>query len=507
MLDYQLIPLKHHFLRLIIVKPIEKYMFDKRNKILFIILPATFILLGVLMFGLLRQTQDLPPEDMVRVNDLEEIMARGVLRASTNYNSTNYFIYRGEPMGFHLELLRMFSIHLGVELEVMISNDLEENFSCLLEKDGCDLIAMDLTVTKARRDLVNFTEPHSQTRQVLVQRQAGHPATKDEGHSSPSFIHHQVDLAGKTVYIQRNTVYASRLQNLMDEIGDTIYVVEMPETTEQLIEMVSRGEIDFTVSDEHLAKINNNYYSNLDITMPLSFEQHLSWAVKHGSDSLLNAINEWLVGFKATREYALLHNKYYNNPRGVYWAKSSLHSQGGGGVSVYDQYFRQYASLIGWDWRLLASLAFQESRFDHEAVSWAGAFGVMQLMPGTAEDFNIEPESSVADHIRAGVSYLRWLDSILAKHIEDEDERIKFVLAAYNVGIGHVLDARRLAEKYGKEPNVWKDNVDYFILNKSKPKYYRDPVVRFGYARGTEPYRYVYEILERYSHYRNALAI
>lgn len=476
-----------------------------KNKILVLLFVSAIALTGIFLFSMVRQVQDIPFEEVLVTNDLQDILERGVLRASTNYNSTNYFIYRGEPMGFHLEMLRLFATHLGVELEVFISNDLKENFSCLLEQEGCDLIAMDLTVTSDRRKLVSFTLPHSTTRQVLVQRQPqGHLPEGDHIKNIP-YVRMQVDLAGKTVHVQKNTVYISRLQSLMNEIGDTIYIVEMQETTEQLMEMVSRGEIDFTISDEHLARLNSNYYANLDTGLPVSFGQHLSWAVQHGSQDLLQAINEWMTEFTQSREYAMLYRKYYENPRVVFRAKSTMHSLGGGRVSAYDQYFRQYAGLIGWDWRLLASLAFQESRFDHDAVSWAGAFGVMQLMPETAESLNIDPESTVADHIRAGVNYLRWLDGVLNKHIRDEEERIKFVLAAYNVGIGHVLDARRLAEKYGKDPNVWKDNVDYYILNKSKPKYYRDPVVRFGYARGSEPYRYVHEILERFAHYRNAL--
>lgn len=100
---------------------------------------------------------------------------------------------------------------------------------------------------------------------------------------------------------------------------------------------------------------------------------------------------------------------------------------------------------------------------------------------------------------------MKWLDERMALRVEDNDERLKFVLAAYNVGIGHVLDAMKLAEKNGKDPRVWTDNVDYYILNKSNPKYYNDPVVEFGYCRGEEPYQYVKEILERYEHYKNVM--
>jgi membrane-bound lytic murein transglycosylase F len=480
-------------------------MFDKQRKLLLFVVFCTVLLAGVFVFSLIQEVHELPLEEEAPTSDLADILERGVLRATTNYNSTNYFIYRGEPMGFHLELLRQFASSIGVGLEIFVSNDLDENFDCLLYDKGCDLIALDLAVTKSRRQKLQFTEPHSKTRQVLVQRKSNE-ITEGELNNGRYFIASQYELAGKTVFVHKNSAYVSRLQNLMEEIGDTIYIVEMLEDNEQLIEMVSRGEIDYTVSDEHIARLNSSYYSNIDVQIPLSFEQHLAWAVRPGSDNLLDAINEWLVEFKQTQQYTSLYNKYYRNPRGVFLAKSIMHSQGGGRVSAYDHYFKRYAEMIGWDWRLLASLAYQESRFDPEAVSWAGAFGVMQLMPGTAEAYNVDPESPVAENIRAGANYLRWLDRLLSEQIIDEQERLKFVLAAYNVGIGHVLDARRLAEKYGKDPNVWKDNVDYYVLNKSKPEYYKDPVVKFGYARGAEPFNYVNEILERFSHYLNALA-
>ncbi len=474
------------------------------------LLKSIFIFLTVIFFfGLSylywpREAGTVHKEEKYTI-DLPEIKERGVLRATTNFNSTNYFIYRGQPMGFHLELLSLFANHIGVELEVFVSNDLEENFSCLLKNSECDIIALDLTVTKSRSKLFSFTEPHSQTRQVLVQRL---PDTWYSMHSAEiegHLIRNQLNLAGKTIHVQKNSAFVTRLEHLMEEIGDTIYIVEVDKDIEMLIEQVVNGEIDYTISDEHLAQVNENYYANIDVKTPISFHQNLAWAVRHGSGELLEAINRWIANFRDTRQYVNLYNKYFKNPRSAYIATSPLSTIRGGNVSVYDDYFRKYAERKGWDWRLIASIAYQESRFDHSAVSWAGAFGVMQLMPGTAAQYNVYQNSPVVDNIVAGINYLNWLDNRLKKHIEDEEERLKFILASYNVGIGHVLDARRLAEKHGKDPNVWKDNVDYFVLNKSKSEYYLDPVVQYGYARGSEPYHYVIEILERYEHYKNVL--
>jgi len=474
-------------------------------KLLLVVAIPVLIFTGLIIINKTVNVDQAAVQEVENPNDLPAILKRGVIKATTDYNSTNYFVYRGQPMGFHLELLRLFAEHIGVELEIFVSNNLDENFSCLMADGECDIIAMDLAVTLSKRNLFAFTEPHSQTRQILVQRRPENWYHLRSAEIEDLLIRSQLDLAGKTIHVQRNSLHLVRLRNLMEEIGDTIFIVEVDQETEMLIERVANGEIEFTVSDEHVAMVNQTYYPNLDIQTPLSFMQNLSWAVRNDTPLLKAAIDEWMANFTGTRQYATLYARYFQNPRSSLMTKSPFHSLGGGKISVFDDYFKKYSEIVGWDWRLIASLAFQESRFNNDAVSWAGAYGIMQLMPATGDMFNVTPESAPIENIVAGIRYLDWIDRRLKEFIEDDKERIKFILAAYNVGVGHVLDARRLAEKYGKNPNIWKDNVDYYVLNKSKPKYYMDPVVRHGFARGSEPYNYVTEILERYEHYKNTV--
>jgi membrane-bound lytic murein transglycosylase MltF len=146
-----------------------------------------------------------------------------------------------------------------------------------------------------------------------------------------------------------------------------------------------------------------------------------------------------------------------------------------------------------------------ESGYKPQARSRVGAVGLMQLMPQTAETFGVKEITSPQDNIQGGLKFLIWLDKRFKEVIEDPDERLKFVLASYNVGPGHVEDAMRLAEKNNKNPHKWDDNVDYYLLNKSKPSFYNDPVVKYGYCRGEEPFHYVNDILERYTHYKNVI--
>lgn len=438
--------------------------------------------------------------------DLTEIKKRGYLIAVTDYNSTNYFIYRGQPIGFQYDLLKELEKHLGVKLTIIVNNDIGSNFRCL--NDGsCDLIALNLTITKERKQFVDFTKPHSQTRQVLVQRKPENWYKLTKRERDLSVIRNQLRLAEKDIiiYVQKKSSYVARLKNLSDEIGDTIRMIEVDEETEQLIAKVASGKIEYTVCDENVARVNQTYYPNIDIQTSISFPQYLAWAVRKGSAELLYEINNWLTEFKKTKKYRILYNKYFKNPKSASIVQSDYYALNSGKISMYDEAIKKYAAEIGWDWRLVASIIYQESRFKPTARSWAGAYGLMQIMPSTAKRFGISESSPPEMNIKAGTQFIQWLDRRLEKEVRDDEERIKFVLASYNIGLGHILDAMALAKKYGRNPRKWEDNVEYYLEKKSERKFFTDPVVKYGYCRGSMPVLYTKEILERYDHYKNII--
>lgn len=170
-------------------------------------------------------------------------------------------------------------------------------------------------------------------------------------------------------------------------------------------------------------------------------------------------------------------------------------------MSPYDEAIKREAKNLGWDWRLLASVIYQESNFRPNAESWAGAVGLMQLMPATAIEFGAMDRTNPHQSLRAGARYLKYLDRLWSKYVRDPSERIKFVLASYNAGLSHILDSRNLAIKYNKDPNKWED-VESFLRQKSNPKYYRDPVAVAGYCKCEEPINYVHDILARWEEYK-----
>lgn len=171
-------------------------------------------------------------------------------------------------------------------------------------------------------------------------------------------------------------------------------------------------------------------------------------------------------------------------------------------ISPYDRLFKQYAAETAWDWQLLASIAYQESKFHVHPKSHAGARGLMGIMPRTARSLGFSPDSLVNPEIsiQAGVRCLHAFEEYFPDM--EAEEKIKFTLAAYNAGNGHITDARKLASKYGKNPDLWND-VAEFIRLKSKPEYYNDPVCKHGYLRGIETSKYVKEVTERYKSYKS----
>ncbi len=406
-------------------------------------------------------------------------------------------------MGFQYELLQEFADYLDLELEILTENDLHVSFE-MINKGDADLMALNLSINNQRKEFIRFSAPIGQTRQVLVQRRPDNWLQMTMDDLDSELVRNQLDLAGKTVYVQSGSSYAQRLKNLQDEIGDSINIVEVPMEVEELITLVANKEIDYTVCDENVGKVNRTYHTNLDVNTPVSFPQNYAWAVrKSGSDELVTSLNTWINTYKKSHNYALLYSKYFKNSRSRKIVQSDSYTLLTGQISNYDNYFMQYSDSIGWDWRLLASLVAQESRFDPVVTSWAGAYGLMQLMPATGAHYGIDVRSSPENNIIAGIKYITWLQELFEEKVVDEEERLKFILASYNVGPGHVLDARRLARKYGKDPEIWDDNVAYFLLRKSEPEFYHDPVVQHGFCRGEEPFNYVTQIIERYDHYLN----
>jgi len=440
--------------------------------------------------------------------DLPAIKEDGYLTAIVENSSTGYFLYKGQPMGYEYELLHLYADQMGLELRVKLTQSIDQAFEMLNSGEG-DLIAYSLTITKDRKKQIAFTDNHYTTRQVLVQRKPDNWRKMTVDRISKSLVRNQVDLIGKEIHVRKSSSYVDRLKNLSQEIGGDIIVIEEEDSaeTEELIKRVSMGEFKYTVADETVALVNSSYYPNIDVKTAISFPQQIAWAVRKNAPKLEKSLNSWLADIKKKPTFNVIYNKYFKDNRASKMrAKSDFSSIGGEKISEFDDLIKKGADSLGWDWRLLASQIYQESRFNPRAESWAGAKGLMQLVPETAKRFGTKNLFKPEESIKAGVNYLNYLDKLWAKTIEDPEERKKFVLASYNVGLGHVTDARDLAKKYDKDPTEWDDSVEYYLLMKSKPEFFRDEVVQSGYCRGAEPVNYVRQILKRYEEYKQLVS-
>jgi membrane-bound lytic murein transglycosylase F len=455
-----------------------------------------------------------PPRLEPIARDLDAIRGDKTLRVLFTFNSTGYFIYRGETMGYEYELLSRFATSEGLKLVPVEVRDTSVLFDRLNRGDG-DVVAAQL-IAPSNESEVLASDGLYATSPVVVQRgapapAAGHmPATatalerEERETTAPVTVRARLverpeELGGQSVHLSRRSPYRQTLMELNDELTNDIHVVEVDDSVDRLIQRLAEGEIGYTVAAENVAKLKSTEYSNLILKPALGPPKQVVWAMRRNAPRLHDAINAWLR--QQRKLVAVLYRKYFLDRRGFAQRAASRYlTTETGQLSPYDDWFREYARIPGWDWRLVASQAYQESRFNPNARSWAGAVGLMQIMPRTARELRVnarDPRQSIEGACR----YLWKLDDRWRNVIPREDERRRFILAAYNVGLGHVEDARRLAEKFGDDPGSWKD-VAYWLIRKSQRSVYNDPVVRYGFARGTEPVDYVERIFDRFEHYQ-----
>lgn len=432
------------------------------------------------------------------VVDLPEIIEKGKLTVLVENSSTTYFIYRGKKMGFEYEVLRLFAEDLGVELDIKIVNNLDSLIPMLNGGEG-DMIACNYTITRERNKVIDFSIPFLESHQVLVQRKPINWKKRKEKDWKKDVITNPLQLARKEVHVWKNSSYYQRLIHLQDEIGDTIFIQAEEGTVggEEMIEMVSEGIIDYTITEDNVGKVNARFYDNLDVDLGLSVDQKMAFGLRKSSHLLKARLNQWLSEFKKSPKYKYIYHKYFEVQTGTQNAFSDFSSLNGRSISKFDDYFKDAEKETGIDWRLLSAVCYQESKFNPGLISFGGAYGIMQFMPSTGPYYGVYPDSPVNVQILGGAKKIK-ADLDKWSQIPDSIQRLKFALASYNSGRCHIEDAQKLAKKYKLDPNVWDDNVGIMLLNLSKQKYYQDEAVRCGFTRGTNTYRYVENVIERY---------
>lgn len=421
-------------------------------------------------------------------DDLDAIKKRKTLRVITRNNAASYYLLRGQLLGFEYDMIKAFAKQHKLRLEVITAPSHEAQIPMLLEGRG-DIIASFMTITEKRKKQgVTFSRAHHKSSHVIV------------SHIDDKTLNKPEDLNGRNIVVRKSSAYWDTLKSLQQS-GIKLNLQEAPEDmeTEEIIAMVASGEYDLTLADDHLLDIELTWRNDIQGALTLKNDFENAWVMRNTNPQLTKSVNSFIKKQYKSLFYNVTYNKYFKTPHLIKKHRQQrIDLQPDGTLSPYDTLVKKYAQIYGFDWRLLVSQMYQESRFNPNAKSWVGAQGLMQVMPRTAKELGITNLNDPESGIKAGIKYLQWVRNRFEPELDVKD-RMWFTLAAYNAGQGHVKDARRLAKQQGLNPDRWFNNVEKAILLLSKRKYASK--ARHGYVRGREPVNYVREIRQRYRAY------
>ncbi|MFZ5563950.1 MAG: membrane-bound lytic murein transglycosylase MltF [Thermodesulfobacteriota bacterium] len=421
---------------------------------------------------------------------LWRIREQGKIVLLTENNANSYYIYKDTPMGFEHDLAKAFADYLGVALEVRTPG-WDRLFSSLEQKEG-DFIAAGITRTRTRERRVAFSRSYLPVRQQLIVHKSDHSVKIPE------------DLAGRTVHVREDTTYQQRLEELQADGIDLKLELHRDTPTEELIEKVSRKEIEMTVADSTIALLNRRYYPDIRIAFPIEKEQHLAWAVRKNDRGLRHEINRFFDQIKENGIFTRIYNRYYTAvERFDYEDIRRFHQRLYSRLPQFRSLIERESDRYGLDWQMVAAVIYQESHFDPYAQSPTNAKGLMQLTQVTADEMGVTDRFDAEQNIAGGVAYLvkliRRFDDI-----DDPRTRLLFALASYNIGYGHVRDAQQIALELGLDPTRWQSIKQTLPLLRNREYYER---TTYGYARGTDPVYYVEQILTYYDILKQKKAI
>ena len=370
-------------------------------------------------------------------DSLQRIKKAGKIRIITDNSATTYYIYRDEKMGFEYDLAKAFADHLGVELEIITPN-WDDMFDALIDGHG-DLIAAGLTKTEIREEIIGFSDGYLDIQQNIIV------------HKKNRKIKEIKDLDGVTIDVRSGTSYQDRIYELEKEGVSVDLKLHGNVSTEELIRKVAKKKIKITVADSHIAFLNRRYYPDIRIAFPINEPQELAWGVRKNDMRLIKEINKFFKKIKKNGVYDEIYRKYYANIEIFdYVDLKRFHKRLKTRLPKYEAIIRREAKKYGFDWRMIAAVIYQESHFDPNAESYTGVKGLMQVTRRTAAEMGITNRNDPEESVKAGVKYLNKLYGRF-NEIEKHRERMLFALASYNIGYGHVQDARKICREKGHE--------------------------------------------------------
>jgi peptidoglycan lytic transglycosylase F len=410
---------------------------------------------------------------------LEQIKQKGELVVLTRNSATTYYEDRDGLAGFEYDLVQMFARELGVKARFVVPKQFKHMLPMLMRKEA-HLAAAGLTITPNRKTMVRFGPGYQTITQQLIYKL---------GNKRPRTLN---DTVGSLFEVIAGSSHEEELLRRKQINPNLDWVANSELGSEELLNLVWEQVLDYTVADSNEVAVNLRFYPELAVAFDLTEPEELAWAFPHSEDtSLYDAARGFFNRLKLTGKLDRLMERYYGKTVNIGFVGTNtfkFHTQER--LPKYIDFFKQAAKQTLFDWRLLAAVGYQESHWDPDAVSPTGVRGIMMLTNNTAHELDVTDREDPEQSIIGGARYLRSMEKRLPKRIKGKD-RLWLSLAAYNVGLGHLEDARVLTQQHGGNPNKW-DNVQIYLPLLSQEKYYIE--TKHGYARGREPVTYVENI-------------
>lgn len=441
-----------------------------------------FFAFSFFMFGWLSHSAYEPGKRIEKKSLLDKIQERKSLNVVLLNAPSTYYIGPDGPSGFEYDLLAAYANNLGVELNITTAHTVKEALE-YVGKEEIDIVSASLTKTPRREELYNFGPSYFEVQEQVVCYRGMLGSSK--------FPRDVEDLEGLEIVVGENTSYYETVESLISDGFDINVSVTSEYSTEELLEMVSNHQIDCTIADSNIYSINLKYFPDIAMAFSVSGREQLAWILPPNSTKLEADMYSWLNSFVQTGKMTQLKDHYYSYVLFFdYYNTKMFYKRIDSRLPKYEKYFKSASTRFGIPWTLLAAVSYQESHWNPKAKSFTGVRGMMMLTLHTARLLGVKNRLDPKQSIVGGTRHLKQMIKNVPDGVEGED-RLKFALAAYNVGAGHIQDAMILAKKLGLNQYIWSD-IKIVLPLLSQKKYYKG--LQFGYARGSEPVKYVESI-------------
>jgi len=442
-----------------------------------------FVLFGVsfFVFGWLSHSAYNPEKKIkiIKPSILDKILEKKMLNVVFLNSPTSYYIGPDGAQGFEYDLIRAYADYLGVDLNITTANTVKEAIS-LSKNPNIHITSASLTRTPKREKIFNFGPSYFEVQEQVV----CHRGMLGSG----KFPRDVEDLAGLRIMVGEDTSYSETINSLKEDGYEINATITSEYSTEELLAKVASHDIDCTVVDSNIYALNHRYFTEMALAFTISGREQLAWVLAPNSDKLEASMYAWLNSFNQSRKMASLKDHYYSYVMFFdYYNTKMFYRRIKTRLSKYQHIFVSVAKKYNIPWKLLAAISYQESHWNPRAKSFTGVRGMMMLTRHTAKLLGVKNRLNAKQSIAGGTRHLKQMIRMVPKEVQG-DNRLKFALAAYNVGMGHIQDTMELAKKIGYDQNSWSDLKKILPLLSQK-RYYK--TLKHGYARGNEAVKYV----------------